>query len=402
MRSRSVMPAFKSMMCGLIILAIHSAGVGYGQDLNISLDESKTLELDYNGNFNYSKTAGADNSNYNMSNQMILNRTIEKKSSGSWQKFNVKHDNYKSGDFKSRNTNWSAEFGGKNYLANSPFYLFSTIQGSQNNITKDSVDDGVNSIVIGGTGGGRVVDLANYLRAKKVEKALISDGVLENELPREIFSQIISLLRRKKEALKRVVDLNALLSQSGLMKIDKFDIDTNFLLAEVIDESTDRLESGFEGRFGYAQELSRQDKADDKSSYLTGMFKYAKPLTHQLEFSERVDYFNSLKGEYDEKNLTSTTLLKYDVTKTQITGSYIFGWERDEFDETDRKDTTKTHRIEVRYSYEVYNRVNLSAVFSADKSVYTSKYDSWLGSTEEEHDSGWDRELRVAIGYEIY
>jgi len=400
MRSRLVMFSFKFVMCGLFILVIQSTGVGYGQDLNISLDESKTLELDYNGNFNYSKNAGADHSTYNMTNQMILNRSIEKKSSGNWQKVNVRHDNYKAGDYKSRNTNWSAEFGGKNYLANSPFYLYSSIQGSQKNITKDSKNNGVNSIVLGGTGGGRVVDLANYLRAKKVEKALIDDGILENELPREIFSQIISLLRRKRETLKRVVDLNALLSQSGLMKVDNFDIDTTFLLAEIIDESTDRLESGFEGRFGYAHELSRQDKADEKSSYLTGMLKYAKPLTHQLEFSERVDYYNSLRGEYDEKNLTSTTLLKYDVTKTQITGSYIFGWERDEFDVSDSKLTTKTHKFEVRYSYEVYNRVNLSAVFNAYKSVETTTYGSWREDSE--HDSGWDRELRVAIGYEIY
>ena len=104
MRSRPVMPVFKSIMCGLIILVIHSAGISYGQDLNISLDESKTLELDYYGNFNYSKSAGADHSTNNMSNQVILNRTIEKKSSGNWQKVNVKHDNYKSGDYKTRNT----------------------------------------------------------------------------------------------------------------------------------------------------------------------------------------------------------------------------------------------------------------------------------------------------------
>ncbi|MBN1293431.1 MAG: hypothetical protein JXB48_16445 [Candidatus Latescibacteria bacterium] len=373
----------------------------FGQDLNIKLEESRTLELDYYGNFNYDKSSTDIHSTYNISNQIILNRTIEEKHTGNWLKLNGKLSNYKSGDYKNRNATWTTEFGSKRYLGNSPFFLYSSFEGSQYNVTSESKNDGVNTMIFGGTGGGRVVDLANYLRAKKVEKALITEGILSGEIPRETFAKVINTLRQKKETLKRVVELNRILSEAGLLDKDKFDIDTTFLLAEIIDESTDRLESGFEGRFGYAHELSRQDKNDDKVSYLTGMLKYAKPLTHQLEFSEVVDYYHSLKGDIGQKDITSTVFLKYDVTKTQITGSYVYKWERDDYDDLGRKDTTTTHTFEIRYRYEIYNKINISAVFSADKQNYKSEYDRW-GLEDYEDKPGWNREIMVSIGYEIY
>ena len=339
------------------------------------ITESKTLEMDYYGNYSYSKNAGAEDSSHNWDNELNFNRSIEKEHSGNWQKINFDFNLAKRSGDTSSTRDWDTDFGSKKYILNSPFFFYSSLIASQNQVSSEQDDDkGVNTRIVGGTGAGRVVDLANFIRARKVQNALIKEGVIDGEFSREIMTEVIAVLRQKKETLRRVVELNRLLTSRNVLNVDQFDIDTTFLLSEIIEESTDRLESGFEGRFGYGRDLSTQIDDAEKYSYFTGMLKFAKPLSEQVEFSERVDYYESFAGDNQSTSeLISLAKITYDLTKTKIIVSYEFRMNTYEYDiqtwfeNRTEKNTVKNHMIEARYNYEVVNKINLSLLFRMNK-----------------------------------
>ena len=376
---------------------VHTAS---GIDVSdVKLEESRTLELDYNGYFSMDKDAGADMESYVWRNKIDLNKRVEKKQTGNWQRIDLNVNTNKSGIDKTTYTQWDVDLGSKWYLGNSPFFLYTSLLGDQAVTSGQSGDKGVNSRIIGGTGGGRVVDLANWLRAKKVETALIEDGLLDGEVPRKTFEAIIKILRSKKKIIERVLEVNELLSKEGLLKVDKFDLDTVYLLSEIIEESTDRLESGFEGRLGYGRDISKQNDDEDKSGYITGMLKYAKPLSDKLELSETVNYFRSVGGDVTLNFLLAVTQLKYDLERTQLVAKYTYSWNKYEWEvysygKQTYSTTNKYNQFTIRYIYQIYNKINLSANFKArSQEVPDNK-----GGKE----TKWDQEFVVQFGYEIF
>lgn len=365
------------------------------------IKESTTLELDYNWYLSVEKAAEEEQASSVWNNGLNLNRTIEKWSYGNWQKVDLQVNTSKPAGGKSKTmTEWKAELGGKKYLANSPYYLFSSLLGDQSVTTGQEQGEGVHSMIIAGTGGGRVVDLANYVRAKRVEGALLKEGLLGDELPRETFTKLIEILRRKKRTMERVIEVSKLLSGVGLLKVEKFDVDTAFLIAEIIDKSTDRLQAGFEARVGYAQELSQRDEGQENTGLVTAMAKFAKPLSDRLEFTVRTDFFKSLTGE--ERDIRDIDLalvpqLKYDLTRTQVTGTYTFHVQTYKGD----RDSDSDHRFDVKYTYQVLNRINLSVSYAAQsqqvrESVWRSRQ---LVQTTE---TKWSHQLIAQAGYEIF
>lgn len=363
-----------------------------------TIKESTTLELDYSGYLSMDKAATAEQASTTWNNGLRLNRAVEKWSYGEWQKVNLEINTSKSAGAKSKTTTkWDAELGVKRYLANSPYYLYSSLLGDQSVTTGQKQGKDVHSVLIGGTGGGRVVDLANYVRAKRVEGALLKEGLLGAEIPRETFTKVIYILRQKKKTMQRVVEVNKVLSNAGLLKVDKFDVDTAFLLAEIIDESTDRLEAGFEARVGYAQELSQPSEGQENTGWITIMAKFAKPLSDRLESSERLDFFKSLADEKRDTrdiSLTSVAQLKYDLTKTKMTGIYTFHLQTYKTD----KDSDSDHRFDVKYTYQVLNQISVSVTYTA-QSQQIRKYDWRTRRTEAE--TRWSHKLIAQVGYEI-
>jgi hypothetical protein len=129
------------------------------------------------------------------------------------------------------------------------------------------------------------------------------------------------------------------------------------------------------------------------------MAKFAKPLSDRFEFSERVDFFKSLAEEAlvtRDIDLTSITQLKYDVTSIQMTGTYTFHL----ITYKDDTDAVYDHRFDVKYTYQVLNRINLSMTYTAKSRKIVGEYDG--REQQYESETRWDHNLTAQVGYEIF
>ena len=202
----------------------------------------------------------------------------------------------------SYNFDWGLTLGGKKYLGNSPFFFFAENQDSQSlaKATSDS-DRQIDAYISAGTGYGQVVDLANYVRAKRFEQALLANGIIAKPLSRAAMADLIRILQLRKTSQDRVVLVNKMLSDRGLVVKTTYTYDTIFLLTEILDQSTDQLESGLEIRGYYRQQVMAQmyTQRKHKRGYLLGEVNYARPLSLSLAWVSRAYYEGLIAGKED-------------------------------------------------------------------------------------------------------
>jgi len=194
---------------------------------------------------------------------------------------------------KDNKFDWGLTVGAKRYLSNSPFFLFAENQDSQS--LRSSLPDSdkqVDIFIAGGTGYGQVVDLAGYVRAKKYEQALLREGIIAKPLSRAAMAGLIRILQQRKTSQARILEVNRMLTDRGLVVRTSYGYDTVFLLAEILDQSADQLETGLEIRAYYRQQLAAQKSFDRRYLYGFGIgdLKYAKPITLSLSWLTLAHY----------------------------------------------------------------------------------------------------------------
>ena len=302
-------------------------------------------------------------------------------------------------------------------MGNSPYFLFGVFEANHYGVkpgpeTEDEdifEGNGVYSFFMTGGGGGRVLDIANDVRVNKVQELLIRHELINQEFPKELYNKIKDKLRQKKESSKRVIELNTLLSEAGVLNMDKFDVATVMELTRLLDGSADKLESGIEWRVGLGHELSKENSKQDNLKLVGGRVYYGKAINDRLGFTETMDLLKGWADKGSGINLKSLSKITYSMVKTELSVSYWLTADRREYTVTLVDNSTETpvvttgdydfskyfNEIAFHYSYEIYNKLNLSAVLKVNRKDYHNDFE--ISSQQK----GWNREIHAMINYEI-
>lgn len=374
------------------------------------ISESKTFEFDYYGTYDYMKNITDANGVSNWNNRLAFNRNIENVFSGNWQQINFDITRNKSGKNKKQLTRLDSKVGGKKYLGNSPYFLFSVFEAheygvhpapatSKNDIFKGS---GIYSFFSSGGGGGKVLDRANSIRALKVMDELRTRGFLNGEPPEEVLNKIMELLRQKKESTRLAQELNAMLAQAGLLAKETFDTDTVFALGRILDSSADKLETGLEWRLGAGHELSKENSRQEKLKLVGGRAYYGRAFNDRMGLVESLDFLHGWGDRGTGNNIRSLARLTHSMVKTEL----VFSWglTADMRKYTVHADSTVRdykysyifNELAAQYSYEIYNRLNLSMVLKVNRK------DSHNDFAATNPKRGWNREFHAMLKYEIF
>ncbi len=261
---------------------------------------------------------------------------------------------------------------------------------------------GVYSFFTAGGGGGRVFDIANDIRARKALGLLSQRGYMKGEPSEELFGKITELLRQKKESTQRTRELNALLAQADLLAKEAFDTDTVFALSRLLDGSSDTLEKGLEWRAGLGHEISKENSDQDRLNLIGGRIHYGKPFTDRLGVAETVDFLHGMGENGSGNNVRSIAKIAYSMVKTEVSLTWRLTADMRSY-EAKTDSVTRDYDYEswfnefaLQYSYEIYNKVNLSAVMKFNRKDYHNDYDT----TSRKH--GWNREFHAMVNYEIF
>ncbi len=400
---------------GVLLTAFLAGAFPAGAQLDISyidrpISKSKTFEFDYYGNYDYLKNITDTKGSSNWNNKLVFNRTIENVYSGNWQKVNFELARNKSKGGKTQVTRLDSKIGGKKYLGNSGYFIFGVFEGYQSGTypapksVKGDIfrGQGVYSFFTAGGGGGRVFDIANDIRARKALGLLSQRGYMKGEPSEELFGKITELLRQKKESTQRTRELNALLAQADLLAKEAFDTDTVFALSRLLDGSSDTLEKGLEWRAGLGHEISKENSDQDRLNLIGGRIHYGKPFTDRLGVAETVDFLHGMGENGSGNNVRSIAKIAYSMVKTEVSLTWRLTADMRSY-EAKTDSVTRDYDYEswfnefaLQYSYEIYNKVNLSAVMKFNRKDYHNDYDT----TSRKH--GWNREFHAMVNYEIF
>jgi hypothetical protein len=398
--------AATALMTAAILFTTPAAGQLTIPYVDYTIKESTTLEFDYYGTFDYLKKFNDAHGNTTWNNKLVFNRNIERTYWGTWQKAHFEIIRYDTGGNKRQIKQIDIKTGGKRYLGSTRYFGFAVFEASQYRVTpgpKTSSDDifegdGLYSFVLAGGGGGRVVDKAASIRARKVQDELIRRGVLTAPLSDSLFSAASDLLRKKQESSVRVLALQQLLSQSGITGDERLDVETVVALTRIIDGSADRLESGIEGRLGFGHELSKENERQDNLNLMGLRLKYAKPLSARLELVEEMDYLRGWADDGSSNAMKSLFRITYSTVKIEASAIYRLDLDARTYEirGSDYSYARYFNELIFRAGYEIYNRINLSGVFKLNRTDYDNDFE--IGSTA----SGWNRELHLMVNYEIF
>ncbi len=374
------------------------------------ISQSKTFEFDYYGTYDYLKSVTDAHGTSNWNNRLVFNRNIENVYSGNWQQVNFDVTRYKSGKNKKQLTRLDSKVGGKKYLGNSPYFLFSVFEAheygvhpapasSKNDIFKGS---GIYSFISSGGGGGKVLDRANSIRTLKVVDELRTRGFLAGEPPEALFNRIMELLRQKKESTRLAQELNALLAKEGLLTKETFDADTIFALGRIIDSSADKLETGLEWRLGVGHELSKENSRQQKLKLIGGRAYYGKAFNDRLGLVESLDFLHGWGSRGTGNNIRSLATLTHSMVKTELAFSWGLTADMRKYT-VDADSTVRDYKysyifneLAAQYSYEIYNRLNLSMVLKVNRRDINNDF----AATNPKR--GWNREFHAMLKYEIF
>ncbi len=421
-RGNRVVKTLVSMAVLLMLFTAFSGTASAQIDIHYidrQIQESKTFEFDYYGNYDYLKNVTDSKGISNWNNKLRFNRNIEKKFSGNWQKVNFEVARYNNKGNRTQVTSFDAKLGGKKYLGDTPYFLFAVFEANHYGVhpgpaTEDEdifEGSGIYSFVLTGGGGGRVVDIANDVRVEKIQDVLMRLGLIEQKLPPEIYAKVKEQLRRKMESSKRVIELNAFLREAGLLAVDNFDVATVVELTRILDQSADRLESGIEWRAGVGHEISKENSRQDNLKLFGGRMHYGHVFSDRLGFTETMDLVKGWADGGSGINLKSLAAISYSMVKTELSVSYQLNADRRAYDvsvveeaaDGTSKRVTKEfdfsryfNELAFQYSYEIYNKVNLSAVMKFNRRDYHNDFE--ISSQKK----GWNREFHLMVNYEIF
>jgi len=407
--------SLSTAVCSLVSQSSAQIDISY---IDRQIQESKTFEFDYYGNYDYLKNVADHKGISNWNNKLRFNRNIEKKYSGNWQKVDFEIARYNNKGNRTQVTRFDAKAGGKKYLGDTPYFLFGVFEASHHGVhpgpsTEDEdifEGNGVYSFVITGGGGGRVVDIANDIRIEKVQHLLLSLGLLSEKLPPEMYDRVKDHLRRKMESSKRVIELNVLLREAGLLSSDNFDVVTVVELTRLLDQSADRLESGIEWRAGFGHELSKENSRQDNLKIFGGRMHYGKVFSDRLGFTETMDLVRGWADGGTGINLKSLARVSYSMVKTELAVSWQLNADKRAYTVSTLDETLEIparikkefdyakyfNELVFLYSYEIYNKVNLSAITKFNRRDYHNDYE--ISSQTK----GWNREFHLMLNYEIF
>ncbi len=402
-------PPFRPILAAVISLAFSAPAAA---QLNISyvdyeLKESKTLEFDYYGSYDFLKKYSDVHGRSTLNNKLVLNRDIEHTSWGNWQKARFEIISYNNSGTKSQIKQVDVKVGGKRYIGTTRYFGFSVFEANQYRVTpgpqttSDDIfeGDGIYSFALVGGGGGRVLDHANDLRARKVLDELLRRGILTVRLPEEQFNRMVDLLRKREESSKRVLSLQQFLRDAGVVAADaEFDQDAILALTKLIDGSADRLESGLEGRLGFGHELSKENSRQENLNLLGMRVRYSRPLSDRIEWANEINYLRGWAAAGSGNNMKSTFQVTYSTVKIDLSAAYRLDLDVRTYSIRGDDFSYSRYFNELAFitGYEIYNRINLTGTLKFNRTDYKNDFE--IGSTK----SGWNRELHFLVNYEIY
>ncbi|MHB9028041.1 MAG: hypothetical protein ACYC9O_04690 [Candidatus Latescibacterota bacterium] len=406
---------FRSGITAITAVVIAASSIPAAAQMDISyidrkISKSKTFEFDYYGTYDYLKSVTDRNGTSNWNNRLMFNRNIENTYSGNWQQFNFEIARNKTGKNKKQITRLDSKAGGKKYIGNSPYFMFGVFEAreygihpapatSQNDIFKGS---GIYSFFSTGGGGGKVLDIANSIRTMKTLDVLKSRGYLEQDLPEDLFNRAMELLRQKKESTRLAQELNAILAEAKVLSKETFDADTIFALGRVLDSSADKLETGLEWRAGLGHELSKENSRQDKLKLIGGRVYYGKAFNDRMGVVESLDFLHGWGTNGTGNNIKSLARLTHSMVKTEL--SFSWGLTADMRTYNVLADSTRRdyqysswfNELAAQYTYEIYNRINLSLLMKVNRKDYHNDF----AITSQKR--GWNREFHAMLRYEIF
>jgi len=215
-----------------------------------------------------------------------------------------------------------------------------------------------------GIGSGKLVDIANYKRAKNIEALLLEHRLISSHFTRDVTSKIIRTLRgigTTESKLKKIVRT---LERSGILMVSEFNVDAYVQLQRVITDNIRSFVTGFEIKAGVAQDVVPPYDGYDLGTSFDASIVLSQQLGPRTLLEIRDDFLYS--GE--AYNVLQVSLMNYFSTTTDLRTIYRF----------EATDGETSHSAESRLSATVQGRLRLvlSAVAENGAAGYASD-DDW-------------------------
>ena len=328
----------------LIILIEICMFVGlWGNTFAYEIDEALILEeksvylfsmwnfkLDANGN---NKT-GTDENYQRFNTDVGVNRIVENKKIGYWfnsdVEFTFEKDvngtsetektttlnirNFETSSVQGLSNNEMADAGLKFYLSEqSPFYFYmqaladwldTKTETTSPTGTVSTQDNGIEYLLGGGLGYGKIVDLGSYDRVLIVQDQLLNNNMIKSEFSRDIIRELLPLFRINMDHTVRLIKIQEILIRQGLIDSQGFSLNRTKEILNALDKSFDKRLYGLEFRIGYLKEQDHRDSNPDqeKIGYLYTYIKYEKPLSEKHQYICQINgLYQKAKEQNDEK-----------------------------------------------------------------------------------------------------
>ena len=282
--------------------------------------------------------------------------------------------NVEGGDDGGRGTaTWLYLLQQKLYLGRSNAFFRIGGEGSQSNVEfgeeeeegglfrteEEPKNNRVNTAVSAGLGSGRRIDISKYRRATRVERELLDAGVIAAKFDRDLYNRVADVLKTKKSTRIRLKEMEQALRAAGVFQEVNYTGDVVFLLQEILENSADVIQTGIELAWAYRQELSTQQKGEERLGFATFDLKISRPAKGgQAEVL--LQAFRVVVGENKLTKVSLEPSFSRITPKERIRLAYNFDLTR----ASER--TNIQNRVEGIYTFDVLGVGRLDARYSLD------------------------------------
>lgn len=300
------------------------------EEKSVYLFSMWNFKLDANGN---NKT-GTDENYQRFNTDVGVNRIVENKKIGYWfnsdVEFTFEKDvngtsetektttlnirNFETSSVQGLSNNEMADAGLKFYLSEqSPFYFYmqaladwldTKTETTSPTGTVSTQDNGIEYLLGGGLGYGKIVDLGSYDRVLIVQDQLLNNNMIKSEFSRDIIRELLPLFRINMDHTVRLIKIQEILIRQGLIDSQGFSLNRTKEILNALDKSFDKRLYGLEFRIGYLKEQDHRDSNPDqeKIGYLYTYIKYEKPLSEKHQYICQINgLYQKAKEQNDEK-----------------------------------------------------------------------------------------------------
>ncbi len=306
----------------------------------------------------------------------------------------------------------------KFYLSNSKFFGYVGTEAKYVTTINGSSSFGQTAfstpliVLAGGMGQGRLIDIANYKRAKNIEKLLLDQNLIPGLFSKNIMMEIISILGgigSSESKMKKVIET---LQRSNQLMVSSFNLEAYLELQRIVSDNIKTFLTGFEFKCGFRQEVLKPYQGYDLSGMIILGLRLSQQVGPRSVWALEDEFYTPTSSLLTSlANATTVSLRNYFSTKADLKTSYTLTLVTGGGTET-------THLIESVLNVMVQNNVSLNARAAIDSEggggqaqvfedlgglgTSSAKLVGWQSAAASSTDKKWSLSISAALTYYVF